>query len=96
MHDVLFEHQDELELEDLVGYASNLGLDVERFLRNLQDERLAERVREDVASAEASGTRGTPTFFIGDRRHVGPYDADTLARRLAGAAAPAVGEPSPR
>jgi protein-disulfide isomerase len=39
-------------------------------------------VREDVASAEASGARGTPTFFVGDRRHVGPYDAETLAREL--------------
>ena len=34
------------------------------------------------ASAEASGARGTPTFFIGERRHVGPYDAETLAGEL--------------
>ena len=27
MHDVLFAHQDELELEDLVGYAAGLDLD---------------------------------------------------------------------
>jgi len=82
MHDVLFEHQDELEFEDLLGYAGGLGLDVEQFVRDLDDERLAERVRADVASAEASGARGTPTFFIGTMRHVGPYDADALAREL--------------
>lgn len=82
MHDVLFAHQDELETEDLVGYAGDLGLDVERFVRDLGDERHAQRVREDVASAEASGARGTPTFFIGTRRHVGPYDARTLTRAL--------------
>jgi len=35
-----------------------------------------------VASAEASGARGTPTFFIGSRRHVGPYDAATLIAEL--------------
>ena len=34
------------------------------------------------ASAEASGARGTPTFFVGDRRHIGPYDAQTLAAEL--------------
>ncbi|MEO3782822.1 Na+/H+ antiporter NhaA [Actinocorallia sp. B10E7] len=82
MHDLLFAHQDELEFEDLTGYAAELGLDVERFLRDLDEERTAGRVRADIASAEASGARGTPTFFIGDRRHTGPFDARTLARAL--------------
>lgn len=43
--------------------------------------------RRDVASAEASGARGTRTFFIGNRRHVGPYDAEMLARELRRSAA---------
>lgn len=33
-------------------------------------------------SAEASGARGTPTFFVGGRRHVGAYDAESLAAEL--------------
>lgn len=82
MHDLLFQHQDELETEDLTGYTKRLGLDMERFTRDLQDGRYSQRVREDAASAEASGARGTPTFFVGERRHVGPYDAETLAREL--------------
>jgi Na+/H+ antiporter NhaA len=82
MHDLLFEHQDELEIEDLAGYAGELGLDVETFLRQLSDEGVADRVRSDVASAEASGARGTPTFFVGGRRHTGPYDAQSLAAEL--------------
>ena len=82
MHDVLFAHQDQLELEDLVGYAAELGLDVERFVRDLDKDEIQVRIRADVASAEASGARGTPTFFVNGRRHVGPYDAATLAREL--------------
>ena len=82
MHDLLFAHQDQLTREDLAGYAGELGLAVEDFLLDLDEQRLAARVREDVASAEASGARGTPTFFIGDRRHVGPYDARTLITEL--------------
>ena len=39
-------------------------------------------VRADVASAEASGARGTPTFFVNGRRHTGPHDAESLARAL--------------
>ncbi|WP_210648711.1 Na+/H+ antiporter NhaA [Nocardioides sp. SYSU D00065] len=82
MHAVLFAHQDQLELEDLAGYAAELGLDVEQFLRDLDDEDLARHVQHDVASAEASGVRGTPTFFIGETRHVGPFDGRSLIAAL--------------
>jgi protein-disulfide isomerase len=82
MHDQLFDHQGQLEIEDLVGYAAVIGLDVERFVRDVEENRYSERVREDVASAEASGARGTPTFFVGRTRHVGPYDTETLAAEL--------------
>jgi protein-disulfide isomerase len=82
MHDLLFAHQDRLEYEDLVAYAGELGLDVDRFADDLHEGRLAARVRRDVASADASGARGTPTFFVGDRRHIGAYDAQTLAAEL--------------
>ncbi|MGJ3560030.1 DsbA family protein [Streptomyces sp. INA 01156] len=82
MHDLLYRHQDELDYQDSAGYAADLGLDVEKFLRDLDDEETAERVRADAASAEASGARGVPTFFVGNRRHTGPYDAATLAREL--------------
>lgn len=84
MHDLLFAHHDELEFEDIVGYAAQVGLDVETFLRDLEAEDTAARVRADVASAEASGARGTPTFFIGDARHTGPHDTESLARALEG------------
>lgn len=82
MHNLLFAHQDELGIEDLAGYGGALGLDVDRLIADLDDARIAARIGADVASAEASGVRGTPTFFVGERRHVGPYDAVTLAREL--------------
>src|SRR5690606_1080884 len=82
MHDLLFAHREHLEFDDVVGYAGDLGLDIEQFLDDLDDEPTAERVRQDVASAEASGATGAPPFFIGNRRHTGPYDAAPLAREL--------------
>ncbi|HEY3437087.1 MAG TPA: Na+/H+ antiporter NhaA [Actinotalea sp.] len=82
MHDLLFAHQDALETEDLAGYAGELGLDVSQFLDDLENPDLGARVREDVASAEASGARGTPTFFVGTHRHIGPYDTGTLIEAL--------------
>ena len=74
--------KEELTIEDLAGYAGELGLDVERFLRDVEEERHARQIADDVAGAEESGARGTPTFFVGGRRHVGAYDAESLAREL--------------
>jgi Na+/H+ antiporter NhaA len=82
MHDLLFAHQQRLAVEDLIGYAGKLDLDVDVFLDDLRSPVVQARVRADVASAEASGARGTPTFFVGDRRHIGAYDAETLAAEL--------------
>ena len=39
------------------------------------------RIDEDVASADASGVAGTPTFFINGRRHQGAYDIATSPMR---------------
>jgi Na+/H+ antiporter NhaA len=78
MHDLLLEHQDELRVEDLIGYAEQLGLDVERFEEELRTREGAKRVAEDVDSADLSGVSGTPTFFINGLRHYGAYDIATL------------------
>ncbi len=78
MHDLLFEHQDELRPLDLVRYATDLGLDVDRFHEDLRTHEHASRVAEDVDSAGLSGVSGTPTFFINGRRHYGAYDIDAL------------------
>ena len=78
MHDVLLEHQRELRPVDLVRYAAELGLDVDRFREDLRRHVGADRVAEDVDSADSSGVAGTPTFFINGRRQYGAYDIDTL------------------
>jgi protein-disulfide isomerase len=79
MHDLLFEHQDELRPGDLQRYATELGLDVERFAGELRKHLYAPRVADDVDSADLSGVSGTPTFFVNGRRHYGAYDIETLA-----------------
>ena len=78
MHDLMLDHQGELSLRDLAGYADQLGLDTKRFLDELRRREYAPRIAEDVASADESGVSGTPTFFINGRRHYGAYDIATL------------------
>jgi predicted DsbA family dithiol-disulfide isomerase len=82
MHDLLLDHQDALELKDLLRYAGEIGLDVPRFKDELRRRVYAARVAEDVADADASQVTGTPTFFIDGRRHHGAYDTATLEAEI--------------
>src|SRR5206468_8509147 len=95
MHDLLLEHQDALEPDDLVAHAGRLGLDTDQFERDLGDHLGATRVAEDVDSADLSNVSGTPTFFINGRRHYGAYDIDTLSAAVRTAGARAVLARSP-
>jgi Na+/H+ antiporter NhaA len=87
MHDVLMSHQGALTARDLIGYASDLGLDSARFANDLRDHVGAARVAEDVDSADMSAVSGTPTFFINGKRHYGAYDIGTLSEAVRAARA---------
>ena len=89
MHDLLLEHQDALRPNNLIGYAEQLDLDIERFTNALREHAGAAHIADDVDSADLSGVSGTPTFFVNGRRHYGAYDIATLsaAVRAAGARA---------
>jgi Na+/H+ antiporter NhaA len=85
MYDALLAHQDELSPRDIGRYAQELGLDMDRFWDELRRHEYAPRIAEDVASADASGVSGTPSFFINGRRHYGAYDIDTLTAAVTAA-----------
>jgi protein-disulfide isomerase len=93
MHDLLLDNQDALQPDDLIAYAEQLGLDVERFTNSMREHTGAARVAEDIDSADLSGVSGTPTFFINSRRQHGAYDIASLsaAVRAAGARATLAG-----
>jgi Na+/H+ antiporter NhaA len=82
MHDLLLQNQDNLRGPDLIRYARDLGLDVERFDDHLRRHAGADRIAEDVDSADLSGVSGTPTLFINGRRHQGAYDIATLTSEV--------------
>jgi Na+/H+ antiporter NhaA len=96
MHDLLFKHQDALRPRDLISYAQELGLDVERFTDDLREHTGSARVAEDVDSADLSGVSGTPTFFINGRRHYGAYDIAALSQAVRAAGARATLDPVSR
>jgi Na+/H+ antiporter NhaA/protein-disulfide isomerase len=87
MHDLLLDHQDALEWRQVVVYAEELGLDVDRFHDEIKSHEHAGRVARDIESAELSGVSGTPTFFINGQRHHGAYDIVTLKNAVKAARA---------
>jgi Na+/H+ antiporter NhaA len=90
MHDLLLGHQDALAPSDLMVYADQLGLGLERFTDGLRTHSAAVRIAEDVDSADLSDVTGTPTFFINGRRHHGAYDIRSLSAAVRAAGAQAV------
>jgi Na+/H+ antiporter NhaA len=82
MHDLMLSHQDALTLRDIIGYAQELGLDIDRFKEHVRKRKGAARIAEDVESADMSGVSGTPTFFINGHRHQDAYDIETLTKAV--------------
>jgi protein-disulfide isomerase len=77
MHDLLFEHQRQLEEEDIEGYAERLGLDMDRFRADLASVETQRRIERDKEEGQRVGVEGTPTFFVNGRRFREPPSALT-------------------
>ena len=87
MHDTLYENQDALEDEDLVGYAEAIGVPGAEVINAFSGGEIADRVRADFRSGIRSGVNGTPTFFVNGERYDGNWsDAHALLAALRHAA----------
>lgn len=72
-HDILFENQTALSIEDLARYGSGIGLDLDALDAALITDKPDARVRADFRSGVESGVSGTPTFFINGARYEGDW-----------------------
>jgi protein-disulfide isomerase len=82
MHDVLFENQGALELDDLAEYAAAIGLYAGRVLADILNHTYEARIREDFKSGVRGGVNGTPSFFINGERYDGARGLDPLLAAL--------------
>lgn len=76
MSSLLYEVPANLAPEQAPALAARLGLDVERFRRDVGDPSLTAEIERDQRTAAALGARGTPTTFVNGRKIVGakPYE----------------------
>lgn len=83
MHDILFENQDALSIDDLLGYADAAGGNAEAVAADLSAGARRARVQADVASGMRSGVDATPAFFVNGSRFKGDWtDAAAFAAAL--------------
>ncbi len=70
-HDLLFKNQQKLSDEDLLGYAKELGLNVDKVKSAMADKKYAKSIAADQELADDLQASGTPHMFINGRRLVG-------------------------
>jgi len=77
MHDKMFANQQALQVAELEKYAKELGLNVDKFKKDMTDPKTEEMVAADQKLAGSVGADGTPTFFINGRELLGaqPFDS---------------------
>lgn len=78
MHDVLFANQGALERADLERYAEQVGLNMTKFRRALDDRTYAAAVEADIAAGAELGVTGTPTVFVNGSPIVGAQPIDVF------------------
>ncbi|GAA1025766.1 hypothetical protein GCM10009557_00970 [Virgisporangium ochraceum] len=57
-------HNRASQVDTFVGYARDLGLDVDKFRADMDSPAVDARVRADAEDGQSVGVSGTPTFFI--------------------------------
>ncbi len=72
MHDLLYEHQNDWKTQFDVrptfeAYAQKIGVDVERYKRDMGGDLVAQRIFQDGKRGHSLGVKGTPTVFMNGR-----------------------------
>jgi protein-disulfide isomerase len=67
MHDKIFANQREIKPDKLREYAKEIGLDLEKFDKDVVSPDVKKRVDSDSQEADKLGVSGTPAFFINGR-----------------------------
>lgn len=66
-HDQLFAFSGDLDNQKIVAIAEGLGLDMERFRRDMAGTAVSRRLDQDLKDGQQAEVAGTPTIFINGR-----------------------------
>jgi len=82
MHDRLFEAEGALEREQLIDYARELGLDVERFTEDLDSRCHQDAVNQDFKAAVRNKIKLPPVLFMNGIPLDGPRTEEAIRARI--------------
>jgi protein-disulfide isomerase len=86
MHDRLFENKGASDELHLSRYATDLGLNVAQFRREMREHLHLGKIRAGRKAAVRSGVASAPTFFINAERHHSSFGFSTLLPAVQAAA----------
>jgi protein-disulfide isomerase len=78
LHDLMFANFRKINRDNILIWAKQIGLDMERFKNDLASTKYQAVIQKDVADGEAVGVYGTPAFFINGKHYNGPVTMETL------------------
>jgi predicted DsbA family dithiol-disulfide isomerase len=68
MHDLLFQHREDLGIATYRALAEEMGLDPDQLQRDMEEPAVRNRVHSDVKLAHRLGVKKTPTMFLNGRQ----------------------------
>ncbi len=78
MHDLIFTHQTQLEEGSFVAFATELGLNVEKFKTDMADPAIAQQVQRDRQEGEDARMTGTPTVYVNGKLYAEDKSVDAM------------------
>jgi Na+:H+ antiporter, NhaA family len=82
MYDWIYTNEPPLTEERVNKAARDLGLDMSRFLHDLESTETTARVEQDLTDGRRNGVTGTPTFFVNGERYDGAWDFHSMLEVL--------------
>ncbi|EKD56766.1 MAG: DsbA-like protein thioredoxin protein [uncultured bacterium] len=74
MHDLLFDNQNKLSDGIFVDFASQLGLNIDKFNKDVASSELSDKIKADLDQGQNTlQIGGTPTFYINNIEYTGQY-----------------------
>ena len=82
MHDLIFSRQRAMKRDDLFAMAKSLGLDMDRFTKEIESEQVQAQIEAEQAEGKQRGVQGTPTFFVDGEELVGAASVEQFEAKI--------------
>ena len=68
MHDLIIANPQKASRQDMLAYAKRIGLDADRFQKDLDSEKYRSLIEADLQEAQRRAVLGSPVFFLNSAR----------------------------